>query len=101
VTDRITLADFLASRQLGGALETFRDLEPWRPWLAFARATYGEALDAGGRRELRRPVRAALPRARGKVTPRATPPDSRDAQPRENTRRGVALPTGIEPVSQP
>lgn len=41
---RITLDDFLTSPHLGGASEAFRDLEPWRPWLAFARALNGEPL---------------------------------------------------------
>ncbi len=35
----ITLEDFLASPQLGGACGPFHDRTPWRSWLAFERST--------------------------------------------------------------
>jgi len=41
----ITLQDFLTSPELAGACEPFHDLTPWQPWLAFGKATYGQALD--------------------------------------------------------
>jgi hypothetical protein len=50
----ITFADFLASPHLGGACEVFRDLAPWRPWLAFGRALYGLPLDGTDRDLFRR-----------------------------------------------
>ena len=37
----INVIDALESPELLGALPTFRDLRPWRAWLAFLRALYG------------------------------------------------------------
>ena len=50
----ITLPDFLASPELGGACEAFRDLTPWRSWLAFGRAAYGLDLEKADRALYRR-----------------------------------------------
>ena len=43
----ISLTEFLASSQLGGACESFRDLTPWRQWLTFGHAAYGQPLGDG------------------------------------------------------
>ncbi len=61
----ITLEDFLASPQLGGACEAFQNLAPWRAWLAFGRAVYGLPLERADLELYQRCTGRAAPREGG------------------------------------